>query len=106
MSKTATYIILAMSIIVLFVGFTTSEIRVVGIGAAIFIFAMISNYAGKHKIKNLEEKGKELRKKLERFNVKAQKIGKVENAMIKFGFTCLFLGAILLGFVLMVVTSV
>ena len=105
MSRTATYIIMGISIIVLFVGYTTSEIRILGIGAAILIFPMILSYAGKHKIKNLEEKGKELQEKLERFSVKAQKIDKVGNAMIKFGFTCLFLGAILLGFVLMVVTT-
>jgi uncharacterized membrane protein len=106
MSRTATYMIMGISIIVLFIGYTTSEIRILGIGASILIFPMILSYVARYKIKNLEEKGKEFQEKLEHFNIKAQKIGKVGNAMIKYGFTCLLLGAILLGFVLMVVTSV
>ena len=97
---------MGISIIVLFVGFTTSEIRILGIGAAILVFPMILSYAAKHKIKNLEEKGKELQAKLERLTVEKLKIGKFGNSLIKFCFTCLFLGAILLGFVLMVVTTV
>ncbi len=105
MSRTATYILMGISIIVLLIGYTTSEIRILGIGASILIFPMVLSCAAKYKIKNLEEKVKEFQEKLEHFNVKAQKIGKVGNAMIKYGFTCLFLGAILLGFVLMVVTT-
>ena len=96
---------MGIAIIVLLIGYTTSEIRILGIGASILIFPMVLSCAAKYKIKNLEEKVKEFQEKFEQFNLKAQKIGKVGNAMIKYGFTCLFLGAILLGFVLMVVTT-
>ena len=100
--------VIGISLIVLFIGYTTSEIRILGIGASILIFPMILSYVAKYKIKNLEEKGKgkEFQEKLEHFNIKAQKIGKFGNAMIRYGFTCLFLGAILLGFILIVVTTV
>jgi len=106
MSRTAKYMVMGISIIVLFIGYTTSEIRILGIGASILIFPMILSYVAKYKIKNLEEKGKEFQEKLEHFNIKAQKITKFGNAMIRYGFTCLFLGAILLGFILIVVTTV
>ena len=98
--------VMGISIIVLFIGYTTSEIRILGIGASILIFPMILSYVAKYKIKNFEEKGKEFQEKLEHFNIKAQKIGKFGIAMIRYGFTCLFLGAILLGFILIVVTTV
>ena len=97
---------MGISIIVLFIGYATSEIRILGIGASILIFPMILNCAAKYKIKNLDEKVKKIQEKLEHFNIKAQKITKFGNAMIRYGFTCLFLGAILLGFILIVVTTV
>jgi hypothetical protein len=105
MSRTTNYLIIAISIIVLFVGFAASEIRFLGIGASILIFPMILSFAYKYKTKNLEENGKEFQEKPEQANIRSQKIGKVANAMINYGLTELFFGAILLRFVLMVVTT-
>ena len=90
----------------MFIGYTTSEIRILGIGASLLIFPILLSYAANHKIKYLEEKRKKIQEKLEYFNIKAQNTGKIGTAMIKYGFACLFLGAILFGFVLMVVTTV
>lgn len=103
MSRTATYMTMGISLIVLFIGYATSEIRLLGIGASIFIFPVILSCAHKHKIKNFEEQ--EYEDKPEHFIIRAQKIGKIGNAMINYGFTNLFSGAILLRFVLMVVTT-
>ena len=105
MSRTATYIVMGISIIVLFIGYTTSDIRILGIGASILIFPVVLSWAAKYKIMNLEKKIKEFQEKFKHFNIKAKKMGRVGNEIIKYGFTCLFLGAILLGFILIVVTT-
>lgn len=105
MSRTATYVIIGISLIVLFVGYTSSEIRLLGIGASILIFPLVLSYAYKHKINNLEEREKEFTENLQHHHIKAPKIGKIGNAMIMYGLTNLLSVAILLRFVLMVATT-
>ena len=105
MSRTAKYIILAISIAVLSIGYAASEIRILGIGASILIFPLILSFANKYKTENLTENEKEFQEKTGQVTVKPHKIGQIANAMVDYGLTELFFGAILLRFVLMVATS-
>jgi hypothetical protein len=105
MSRTAKYIIIVISIAVLFIGYAASEIRILGIGASILIFPLILSFVNKYKTENLTENEKEFPKKPGQVDIKPNKIGLIANAMINYGLTELFFGAILLRIVLMVATT-
>ena len=105
MSRTAKYIIIAISIVVLFIGYAASEVRILGIGASILIFPLILSFTNKYKTEDLTENEKELQEKPGQVTARMHKIGRIANAMINYGLTELFFGAILLRIVLMMAAT-